>query len=149
MDETCAAACRKPKIDGVAAKREASPSAVREVVTAAPPRDATEADPLEEALDNLRIVRAVLRDEGPPADTVATLTKRRDELVDRIGKLREAATPVEVSVIDELTQSRSRTSTGFWLLWCRGRRRFRCITWVWCRIRIRRVLRRLRRMRLI
>ena len=77
---------------------------------AAPSVDANEVDPLEEALDNLRIVRAVLRDEGTPANTVAALTKRRDELVDRIGKLREAAKPVEVSVIDELTQRRSRVS---------------------------------------
>lgn len=110
VDEACAAACRKQKNDRMAAKREASADAVRDAVEAAPSVDANEVDALEEALDNLRIVRAVLRDEGTPANTVAALTKRRDELVDRIGKLREAAKPVEVSVIDELTQRRSRVS---------------------------------------
>ena len=63
-------------------------------------------DPLEEALDNLRIVRAVLRSEGTPANTVAALTKRRDELVDRVGRLRAESAPVEVSIIDELTSKR-------------------------------------------
>ena len=48
----------------------------------------------------------MLRDEGTPANTVAALTKRRDELVDRVQRLREADAPVEVSVIDELTSKR-------------------------------------------
>ena len=86
------------------AERAESAGRVRAAVEAAP--ELEDVDPLAEALDNLRIVRAVLRDEGTPANTVAALTKRRDELVDRVQRLREADVPVEVSVIDELTSKR-------------------------------------------
>lgn len=86
------------------ARRSADAGRVREAVTAAAPVE--QVDPLAEAMDNLRIIRAVLRDEGTPANTLAALTKRRDELVDRIKGLQEATAPVEVSVIDELTSRR-------------------------------------------
>lgn len=104
VDEACAQAARDQRNERSAAKRAKSADAVKNAVNAAPPVE--NIDPLEEALDNLRIVRAVLRDEGTPANTVAALTKRRDELVDRIQKLREAQAPAEVSVVDELTNRR-------------------------------------------
>lgn len=105
MCEPCQQAVRDEKNGRKDAERSESAERVREAVVAAPPLE--DVDPLEEALDSLRIVRAVLRDEGTPANTVAALTKRRDELVDRIGRLRAASAPAEVSVIDELTSRRS------------------------------------------
>lgn len=102
--EPCKQAARDRKNADSERAREESAEAVRVAVQAAPPVD--DVDPLEEALDNLRIVRAVLRDEGTPANTIASLTKRRDDLVDRIQRLRAAQAPVEVSRIDELTSRR-------------------------------------------
>ena len=102
--EACAQAIRDEKNGRKDAERVESAGRVRAAVEAAPVLE--DVDPLAEALDNLRIVRAVLRDEGTPANTVAALTKRRDELVDRVQRLREADAPVEVSVIDELTSKR-------------------------------------------
>lgn len=108
--EACEQAVRDEKNARVQRRRDESQASVREAVKAAGPVETV--DPLEEALDNLRIVRAVLRDEGTPANTVAALTRRRDELVDRIQKLREAEAPVEVSRIDELTSRRRERRTA-------------------------------------
>lgn len=102
--KACEQAIRDEKNGRKDAARAESAEAVREAVSAAP--DLEEVDPLEEALDNLRIVRAVLRDDGTPANTVAALTKRRDDLVDRIERLRADVAPMEVSRIDELTSRR-------------------------------------------
>lgn len=102
--EPCAQAIRDEKNGRKDAARAESAGAVREAVTAEP--DVIDVDPLAEALDNLRIVRAVLRNDGTPANTVAALTKRRDELVDRIERLKVADAPAEVSLIDELTSRR-------------------------------------------
>lgn len=103
--DECAQAIRDEKNGRKDAERAESAEMVREAVAAEPPVE--DVDPLAEAMDSLRIVRAVLRDEGTPANTVAALTKRRDELVDRIGRLSAASAPAEVSVIDELTSRRS------------------------------------------
>lgn len=104
LDEACAQAIRDEKNGRKDAARSESAEAVRAAVAVEP--DVGDVDPLAEALDNLRIVRAVLRSEGTPANTVAALTKRRDELVDRIERLKAAVVPAEVSLIDELTSRR-------------------------------------------
>ena len=104
MCAECQQAVRDEKNGRKDAERAASAAAVAEAVEAEPVLD--EVDPLAEALDSLRIVRAVLRSDATPANAVAALTKRRDELVDRIERLRAAVAPVEVSVIDELTSKR-------------------------------------------
>lgn len=104
MCAECQQAIRDEKNGRKDAERAESAAAVSAAVEAEPAPD--EVDPLAEALDSLRIVRAVLRSDATPANTVAALTKRRDELVDRIGRLRAAAVPVEVSRIDELTSRR-------------------------------------------
>lgn len=101
MCAECQQAIRDEKNGRKDAERAESAAAVSAAVEAEPAPD--EVDPLAEALDSLRIVRAVLRSDATPANTVAALTKRRDELVDRIERLRAAAAPVEVSRIDELT----------------------------------------------
>ena len=104
MCAECQQAVRDEKNGRKDAERAESAAAVSAAVEAEPVPD--EVDPLAEALDSLRIVRAVLRSDATPANTVAALTKRRDELVDRIERLRAAAVPVEVSRIDELTSRR-------------------------------------------
>lgn len=104
MCAECQQAIRDEKNGRKDAERAESAAAVAVAVEAEPVSD--EVDPLAEALDSLRIVRAVLRSDATPANTVAALTKRRDELVDRIERLRAAAVPVEVSRIDELTSRR-------------------------------------------
>lgn len=101
--EVCEQAVRDEKNARKQAERVASAEAVSAAVSAA--ADVDDVDPLEEAMDNLRIVRAVLKSGEVPANAVATLTKRRDELVDRIRDLKNEQ-PSEVSVIDELTKRR-------------------------------------------
>lgn len=109
--EACAAVNREDKNGRKDQERFASGSAVRSAVSAEP--DVDDVDALVEAKDNLRIVRAALRSD-PPHNTIAALTKRRDELVDRI-RLILAETP-EVSAFDQLAQRREArrgaTATG-------------------------------------
>lgn len=102
--DECQQAIRDEKNGRKDAERSESAADVAAAVAAEPVVD--EVDALAEALDSLRIVRAVLRSDATPANTVAALTKRRDELVDRVGRLRAEAVPVEVSRIDELTSRR-------------------------------------------
>ena len=102
--EACAQAIRDEKNGRKDAERAESAADVAAAVAAEPV--VGEVDALAEALDSLRIVRAVLRSDATPANTIAALTKRRDEVVDRVARLRAEAVPVEVSRIDELTSRR-------------------------------------------
>lgn len=68
-------------------------------------------DPLEVARDNLVIVEATLRSPMTPGGSIANLTKRREELVDRIRKL-SGADVQEVSVLDQLAQRRKDRLAG-------------------------------------
>lgn len=97
----CAEANRSDKNARMDEDRAVSGAAVGLALSAE--SDVDEVDALAEAKDNLRIVRAALRSE-PPHNTIAALTKRRDELVDRI-RLIMAETP-EVSAFDQLAQRR-------------------------------------------
>jgi hypothetical protein len=101
VDEACAEAGRTQKNARKDAERASSGAAVALAAEAEPILD--DVDPLTEALDNLRIIRAALG-SAPPHNTVAALTKRRDELVDRIVEIK--ASKPEVSVLDELTRQR-------------------------------------------
>lgn len=104
--ETPCNACREASRNSRRANREA----VRPKLTAVPdsPPPVVEVDPLVDALDSLAVIRAALHADDVPISTIANLTKRRDELVDRIVALREASKPVKVSVVDELTSRRKR-----------------------------------------
>ena len=102
VDDACAQAGRDQKNARVEAGREMSGAAFAEAYSASAPI-VDDVDPLSEALDNLRIIREALK-SGPPHNTIASLSKRRDELVDRIQAIK-AAQP-EVSVLDELTRKR-------------------------------------------
>lgn len=96
--EECLAGERERK----KAKREAARVKLVEV-----PKVAQTIDALEEALDNLAIVKAALHSGQAPLHTIAGLTKRRDELVDRVKEL-QGSVSAKASVIDELTSRRQR-----------------------------------------
>jgi hypothetical protein len=102
VDDACAQAARDQKNVRADAAQAAAGAAVAEAFEVEPGVD--DLDPLEEARDNLRIIRAALR-SGPPPNTVAALTKRRDEVVDRIRQIM-AETP-EVSAFDQLAAKRA------------------------------------------
>lgn len=102
VDDACAQAGRDQKNVRKDAERSDSGAAVGAAVLVEPAVDVF--DPLEETKDNLRIVRAALRSD-PPHNTIAALTKRRDELVDRIRSIM-AETP-EVSAFDQLAAKRA------------------------------------------
>lgn len=82
--EPCKEAARKQKSDRDAKKRSDSGNSIVSALENA--SDAEVIDALEETKDSLYIVRAALR-SGAPHNTIAALTKRRDELVDRIQML--------------------------------------------------------------
>lgn len=102
VDDACAQAARDQKNARVDAAQAASGESVAEAFESEPVPD--DLDALEEARDNLRIIRAALR-SAPPHSTVAALTKRRDEAVDRIRQIM-AETP-EVSAFDQLAAKRA------------------------------------------
>lgn len=97
--EECLAGERERK----ARKRDAERAKLVEV-----PRVAQTVDALEEALDNLAIVKAAMHSADVPIQTIPALSKRRDELVDRVKSLQAQCDPVEVSIIDELTSRRNK-----------------------------------------
>jgi len=109
-EEPCAACLTAVREDVNKARderRTASSRAVLEAVVSAPPVD--EIDPLEDAKENLKIVKAAMQDA--PHNTIAQLSKRRQELVELIKEL-SSADP-GVSLKDELAAARSaRRSTG-------------------------------------
>lgn len=92
--EPCKAAARQQKADRDARKRDESGLAVTAKLETVADDDFI--DPLEEARDNLRIIRAALR-SNPPHNTIAALSKRRDEVVDRIKSLEP-----ETGEVDEI-----------------------------------------------
>lgn len=100
VDELCAQAARDEKSARVVAKREESAAAVAAAVEPV----VVGVDELVEALENLRIVRAAMSDA--PANAVAGLSKRREELVRRIVVLEKAVEP-EMSALDQLAQRRA------------------------------------------
>ena len=109
--DACRQAERDQKNNRVRAKQEASAEAVKKAVEQEP--EVEEVDALAEALDSLRIVRAVLRDGETPANAVAGLTRRRDELVDRIEQLGQAQVEIKaVSAVDEITSRRRRRAAS-------------------------------------
>ncbi|VEI13227.1 hypothetical protein [Trueperella bialowiezensis] len=103
--DACRAAQRENSRRYRQRKRDGSAAKVNDAVAEAAPVETVDA--LEEALDSLRIVRAVLHGGEVPANAVAGLTRRRDELVDRIGQLRgESGQKNEGGVFDELAKRR-------------------------------------------
>ena len=105
--EACLTAVREDVSHARQERRTASSMAVLDAVVSAPPVDYV--DPLEDARENLRIVKAAMQDA--PHNTIAQLSKRRQELVDYIKEL-SSADP-GVSLKDELAAARdARRSAG-------------------------------------
>lgn len=102
VDEACAAANRADKNGRKDQERSESGAAVGMALQSE--EGVGEVDALFEAKDNLRIIRAALRSD-PPHNTIAALTKRRDELVDRIRQI--MAENPEVSAFDQLAAKRA------------------------------------------
>lgn len=93
------AAEKMSKLDGDRDLRSVS------VLASVSDTDESEFDPLGDAKDNLRIVKAALREAVPRE--VAALSKRRQELVSLIAEL---SGKKEVSLGDQLAEIRSRRS---------------------------------------
>lgn len=97
----CAEAARTQKNTRVNAARVESASRVALALAAEPAPDVL--DELDEARENLRAVKAAMT--TAPANAVAALSKRREELVRRIVVLSKSNEP-EMSVFDQLRQRR-------------------------------------------
>jgi len=102
IDDLCAQAGRDEKNNRLAAARVQSAAVVTLAVAVEPVVDSV--DELEECLENLRIVRAAMSEA--PANSIAGLSKRREELVARIAKLQLAKVP-KVGVLDQLAARRA------------------------------------------
>ena len=107
IDDLCAQAGRDEKNNRLAAARVQSAAVVTLAVAVEPVVDSV--DELEECLEYLRIVRAA-RSEAP-ANSIAGLSKRREELVARIAKLQLAKVP-KVGVLDQLAARRAERRTA-------------------------------------
>ena len=107
IDDLCAQAGRDEKNNRLAAARVQSAAVVTLAVAVEPVVDSV--DELEECLENLRIVRAVMSEA--PANSIAGLSKRREELVARIAKLQLAKVP-KVGVLDQLAARRAERRTA-------------------------------------
>lgn len=113
-DETpcdpCKEAARKQKSERDAKRRVESGESVSAALSLESAAEILDA--LEEARDNLRIIRAALR-SSPPHNTIAALTKRRDEAVDRIRVLEaetEGVDEIDAIISDLAGWSSSRAS---------------------------------------
>jgi len=112
--EPCRRANAEDKRDRKRADRAVEVAAFHDSVDEVEPvveADDVEVDPLAEALDSLQLVRRALHSDQTMPKDIGPLTRRRDELVDRIKGLEKAAAPAEVSVFDELEQKREASRT--------------------------------------
>ena len=92
----CKAAVRSSVSEGrTTKKREAGEARLKLMA----PVVETDPDPLEVARDNLRIVEAALKSPMTPSGSLTSLTRRREELVDKILEL-SGASAAEVTTID-------------------------------------------------
>lgn len=109
--EACLAAVAADKAERKVEGRKREAAVVRLAVAAQPIVQADEGiDDLADARQNLRLIRAAM-DEATPS-SMAALSKRRDELVDRIKKL-EARTKNEGGgLLDQLAARRAARIAG-------------------------------------
>lgn len=102
--EPCRAAARDQKNSRMDGKRRASGESRLSLVPAVVPDVLP--DPLETARDSLLLVEAALRSSETSASSVASLTRRREELVSLILSLSKPAVE-EVSTIDKFAARRA------------------------------------------
>ena len=107
VDAGCAQAARDQKNVRAVASLSESAEVVALAIAVEPAVDSV--DELEECLENLRIVRAAMSEA--PANSIAGLSKRREELVARIAKLQLAKVP-KVGVLDQLAARRAERRTA-------------------------------------
>lgn len=92
----CKAAVRSSVSEGRTIKKREAGEARLKLIE---PIVESEPDPLEVARDNLRIVEATLASPLTPAGSIASLTRRREELVEKILEL-SGSSAAEVTTID-------------------------------------------------
>ena len=92
----CKAAVRSSVSEGRTTKKREAGEARLKLLE---PLVESEPDPLDVARDNLRIVEATLASPLTPAGSIASLTRRREELVEKILEL-SGSSAVEVTTID-------------------------------------------------
>ena len=92
----CKAAVRSSVSEGRTTKKREAGEARLKLLE---PLVESEPDPLEVARDNLRIVEATLASPLTPAGSIASLTRRREELVEKILEL-SGSSAAEVTTID-------------------------------------------------
>lgn len=100
--DPCSEAAREQKNVRAESARVDSAEIVALAVASEP--EVESVDELAEALENLRIVKAAMSEA--PANTIASLSKRREELVHRIAQLQKADKP-EMSTLDQLAERRA------------------------------------------
>jgi len=106
--EPCKQAARDQKMERVDGDREVRKlSALVSLMPADEPDIIEDVSPIDDARENLRIVKAALAEAVPRE--VATLSKRRQELVQLI---QELGGRKEVSLADELAAIRNRRTTA-------------------------------------
>lgn len=111
-EEPCEA-CRRAWNEYKRARRAMDKRSAGQVVALAvaemPPAESIEIDPLQDLLENYRLVCATMN-AGPPPQAVPALSRRRQELAEKIAEM--MSTESEMSLADQLAALRSSGDTG-------------------------------------
>jgi len=105
----CQQAVRDQKNERDRAKRDAEFAAFHESLSDIELPDEVagdDVDPLAEALDSLRLVRRALHSDQTMPKDISALSRRRDELVDRVARLK--GQQIQTTAVTEIDKIRER-----------------------------------------
>lgn len=106
IDEACAQAARDQANGRYRMQKEEAEERLNDALDREPAVKTAELTELEEALENLRILRATMK--VAPPNAIAALSKRREELTAKIIRLRDGADDKKKgSALDQLTARRA------------------------------------------
>lgn len=106
IDEACAQAARDQANGRNRMQKEEAEERLNDALDREPAVKTAELTELEEALENLRILRATMK--VAPPNAIAALSKRREELTAKIIRLRDGADDKKKgSALDQLTERRA------------------------------------------
>lgn len=111
IDEACAQAARDQSNGRTRMQSEVQEERLNDALDREPAVKSAELTELEEALENLRILRATMK--VAPPNAIAGLSKRREELTAKIVKLRDGDKKEKGSALDQLNARRAaRAASG-------------------------------------
>lgn len=105
IDEACAQAARDQANGRNRMQKEEAEERLNDALDREPAVKSAELTELEEALENLRIIRATMK--VAPPNAIAALSKRREEVTAKIIRLRDGDKQEKGSALDQLNARRA------------------------------------------